>query len=252
MPTSTIKIRHSPPSHVKPPLNPSIPPREAPTKLFSLVSSLPSASIRVPPRSSVVSSLSISSFASLRALRAFAFQTSSPFGTRNQELRTKKLPSLFSCVLCLPPVPKKNFNRRTQRSAHWRISKPIHGPSLLDSLAPVSAMKPAEAPRKSPSIPPTSALSCSKSLIFHLRNGNRGAGVSPACQFPPSKPPSPILVSSTTLRQPIQGTHHPTSVHARCHMRVNFSRLDVLVTQQLLNGPQIRAPFQQMRCKTVA
>ena len=76
MPTSTIKT---------PPESSDSPTQSPHQALFSCVLRLAVLCLLSPPRSSVVSSLTFTSFASLRALRAFAFQTSSPFGTRTKD-----------------------------------------------------------------------------------------------------------------------------------------------------------------------
>ena len=52
------------------------------------------------------------------------------------------------------------------------------------------------------------------------------------------------------LRRHIQRTHHPQSIGSRRHVQIDLRRRDVFMSQDLLDRPQIRSSFQQMRRET--
>ena len=52
-------------------------------------------------------------------------------------------------------------------------------------------------------------------------------------------------------RHAIERTHHPEPVRARRDVQVDFRRGDVFVSENFLDGSQIGAGFEQVRCEGV-
>ena len=113
----------------------------------------------------------------------FAIWNSEP-GTSN-----KKTPLSLLLRIVSPSCSKKEFQQEDTEISPLEDFQTHSWP--IPSRFPRSCFRneTSGSPAQSPSLPPPSAPSCSKSLIFHLRNENRGAGVSPACQHQPPKPP---------------------------------------------------------------
>ena len=64
--------------------------------------------------------------------------------------------------------------------------------------------------------------------------------------------PDPIPNHPSNPFQPIQRTLHTQSIPTRRHMQIDFRRGDVLVTQQILDRPQIRSRLEQMGSPAMA